>query len=46
MTPRLAPGRYRLDPLPSGIARATSLTIQVPSHRFRWVHIDYDNGLR
>jgi hypothetical protein len=43
---RLAPGRYRLDPRPSGIARAASITVQVRSHSFSWVHIDYDNGLR
>jgi hypothetical protein len=40
------PGRYRLDPQPSGIARAGSMTVRVRPHRFRYVHIDYDNGLR
>ena len=42
----LSPGRYRLQPQPSGIAHAGPLTIEVRPHRFRYVHIDYDNGLR
>jgi hypothetical protein len=43
---RLPAGRYRLDPLPSGIARAAPVTIDVGRRGFRYVHIDYDNGLR
>jgi hypothetical protein len=43
---RLPAGRYRLDPLPSGIARAASVTVEVGTRGFRYVHIDYDNGLR
>ena len=42
----LPPGRYRLDPQQSGIARAGPMTVRVRPHRFRYVHIDYDNGLR
>jgi hypothetical protein len=43
---RLPAGRYRLDPLPSGIARAAPVTVKVGTRGFRYVHIDYDNGLR
>jgi hypothetical protein len=43
---RLPAGRYRLDPLPSGIARAAPVTVDVGPRGFRYVHIDYDNGLR
>lgn len=43
---RLPAGRYRLDPLSSGIARAAPVTVDVGKRGFRYVHIDYDNGLR
>jgi hypothetical protein len=43
---RLAAGRYRLDPLPSGIARAAPVTVNVGTRGFHYVHIDYDSGLR
>jgi hypothetical protein len=42
----LSPGRYRLEPLSSGIARAGPIVVRVRKHRFSYVHIDYDNGLR
>jgi hypothetical protein len=43
---RLSPGRYRLEPLSEGIARAAPVIVRVRPQRFRYVHIDYDNGLR
>jgi len=43
---RLSPGRYRLEPQPSGIAHGAAVTVAVRPHRFRYVHLDYDNGLR
>ena len=43
---RLTPGRYRLEPQNSGIARAVPVPVRVRARRFRYVHIDYDNGLR
>jgi hypothetical protein len=42
----LAPGRYRLEPQPSGIAHGATATVSVRPHRFRYVHLDYDSGLR
>jgi len=42
----LAPGRYRLEPQPSGIAHGAAATVSVRPHRFRYVHLDYDNGVR
>jgi hypothetical protein len=43
---RLAPGRYMLEPQSFGIARATPISVNVSAHRFRYVRIDYDSGLR
>jgi hypothetical protein len=43
---RLPAGRYRLEPQPAGIARAAPVTVRIGARGFRYVHIDYDSGLR
>ena len=43
---RLAPGRYKLVPQSSGISRAGPISVSVRARHFRYVHIDYDSGIR
>jgi hypothetical protein len=38
-------GRYRLEPLRSGITSAAPVIVRVRAHRFTYVRIDYDRGL-